>query len=62
MKQLKGWRKEIPRQSSSWDVMLSLPRVQVQLLVGELRSHKLCGMARKKGWRERNCQARFHSE
>ena len=28
--------------------MLSLPRAQVQFLVGELRSHKLCGMAKKK--------------
>ena len=27
---------------------LSLPRAQVQSLVGELKSHKLCGAARKK--------------
>ena len=30
------------------DSVLSLPRVQVQSLVGELKSHKLCGAAKKK--------------
>ena len=29
-------------------ILLSLPRAQVQSLVGELRSHKLCGVVKKK--------------
>ena len=35
---------EIPWRSSGWDSLLSLPRAQVQSLVGELKSHKLSGM------------------
>lgn len=33
--------------SSGWDFILSLPRVQAQSLVRELRSHKLCGTTKK---------------
>ena len=29
-------------------ILLSLPRAQVQSRVGELRSHKLCGVVKKK--------------
>ena len=38
----------IPWWSSDWDSAFSLPRAQVQSLVGELRSQKLRGMAKKK--------------
>ena len=34
--------------SSGWDSVLSLPRAQVQPLVGELRSQKLYGVTKKK--------------
>ena len=42
----------IPWWSSGEDSIISLPRAQIQSLVGELRSHKLCGMGEKnlKNW------------
>ena len=39
---------EIPWRSSGEDLALSLTRARVQSLVGELRSHKLHGVAKKK--------------
>ena len=36
-----------PWESSGKGSMLSLPRAQVHSLVGELRSHKLCGVTKK---------------
>ena len=37
----------IPWRSSGWDSAFSLPRAWVQSLVGELRSHKPRGAAKK---------------
>ena len=40
--------KGLPWRSSGWDLALSLPWLRVQSLVGELRSRKRCGAAKKK--------------
>ena len=40
-----------------WDSMLSLLRALAQSLVGELRFHRLCGMAEKKNKREEETPA-----
>ena len=45
---LKREEQGIPWQSGDWDSMLSLPRALAQSLVGELRVHRLCGMAKNK--------------
>ena len=39
------WQERIPRQSSCWDLALSL--LWVRSLVRELRSHKPCGLSQK---------------
>ena len=43
----KGSEKGVPWWSSGWDSVLLLLRTLVQSLVGELRSNKPCGMAKK---------------
>ena len=43
----KGSEKGVPWWSSGWDSVLLLLRTLVQSLVGDLRSNKPCGMAKK---------------
>lgn len=50
---LQGW--ESP--GGPVDCVLSLPRVWVQALVGELRSHKPCSAARTKNKKQKICSA-----
>ena len=52
----------IPWRSSSWDSMLSLLRVWVQSLVGELGSHKQHGVAKKKKKKRRRQYPRTQAE